>query len=345
MPETVLIAGAGIGGLTAALCLHNAGRAVQVFEQAPALGELGVGINLLPHATRDLAALGLLPDLDKAGVRTQELTYANRFGQMVWREPRGIAAGYAMPQFSIHRGRLHALLASAVLQRLGPEAVRTGCRVVGFEGRAGCVVAKLRESAKGSASEIVGDALVGGDGIHSTVRRALFPAEGRPARNGVLLWRGTTPWPGFGTGASMLVAGGSVAKFVCYPIAHATTLSADRLTNWAVMARVPDDPQHPRQREDWQRLALHRDVLAFARDRFRLPDFDVEAIVRRTEVIYEYPNCDRDPLPRWSHERVTLLVMRHIRCTPSVATARARPSWMPWLCRGTSPHTRRSCRH
>ena len=100
-----LIAGAGVGGLTLALMLHRRGIESVIFEQASEIREVGVGINILPHAIKELAALDLLPKLDVAGIRTNELHYVSRLGQKVWSEKRGTDAGFDFPQFSIHRGR------------------------------------------------------------------------------------------------------------------------------------------------------------------------------------------------------------------------------------------------
>src|SRR6185503_12956407 len=111
----VIIAGGGIGGLAAALSLHQVGVEVALYEQARELRELGVGINMLPHAIKELASLGLLPALDAAGIRTRELIYANRFGQTVWQELRGLDAGLDAPQFSIHRGKLLGVLHEAAV--------------------------------------------------------------------------------------------------------------------------------------------------------------------------------------------------------------------------------------
>ena len=88
----VLIIGGGIGGLTLALALHKEGIPARVYEATPDIRPLGVGINVLPHAITELAELGLLPRLDAVAVRTRELIYANRFGQEIWREPRGVEA-------------------------------------------------------------------------------------------------------------------------------------------------------------------------------------------------------------------------------------------------------------
>src|SRR5690242_20857394 len=105
----VLIIGAGVGGLTLALELHRRGIACRVFEAAPEIRPLGVGINLLPHATKALGALGLLPALEKVSIETQEAAFFNRFGQLIYREPLGRRAGYEWPQLSIHRGELQTV--------------------------------------------------------------------------------------------------------------------------------------------------------------------------------------------------------------------------------------------
>jgi 5-methylphenazine-1-carboxylate 1-monooxygenase len=260
---------------------------------------------MLPHAIGFLAELGLMDALDAAGIRTRELIYANRFGQVVWRELRGIEAGHAVPQFSIHRGRLLGLIHQAVIERLGQGSIRTGCRVCGFEQEGRGVTVYLSEG--GRALQARGDLLVGADGIHSTVRTTLYPQEGPPVWNGVMLWRGATRWPAWRDGRTMAIAGGNHAKFVFYPIGEDPDNPAMCLTNWAVMARS-HAPQAGRfTLGDWSRpgdLAL---VLPFVRDRFHLDYVDPEEIIRATGTFYEYPNCDREPLPRWSFGRVTLL--------------------------------------
>ena len=112
---TVLIAGGGIGGLTLALSLHQIGVPARVFESVPELRPLGVGINVLPHAVRELIDLGLHDKLDAHAVRTKELAYFSKHGKPIWSEPRGIEAGYKWPQFSIHRGTLQQILLDAAI--------------------------------------------------------------------------------------------------------------------------------------------------------------------------------------------------------------------------------------
>lgn len=303
----VNIVGGGIGGLVTALSLHAIGIKCEIYEQARELRELGVGINMLPHAVRELAELGLLPALDRAGIRTRELIYANRFGQTIWQEPRGLNAGYAVPQISIHRGKLHTLLLEAVRERLGPERLHTDCRFVAFRDEPREVVARFERRGAGDSIEVTGNLLIGADGIHSGVRAQLYPREGPPRWNGIMLWRGATEWPVYRDGRVMVIAGGNDAKFVFYPIHADPARPETRLTNWAVMARIGDGSVPPPRREDWNRPAERAEVLAFVRDKFRLGFVDPTRIIEATPVVYEFPCCDRDPVPRWSFGRVTLL--------------------------------------
>ncbi|MGE0007458.1 MAG: flavin-dependent oxidoreductase [Parvibaculaceae bacterium] len=303
----LLIIGGGIGGLAAALALNRAGIDVEIFEQSQELRELGVGINLLPHAVKELAALGLLSALDAAGIRTRELVYLNRHGQAVWRELRGLDAGYEVPQFSIHRGKLHGLLLAAVLDRLGASHVHADRRLVDFAEREGRVTATFESRASQGLFTAAGDGLIGADGIHSRVREIFYPREGALIWSGIMLWRGALPWPVHEDGRTMVIAGGNAAKFVFYPI-HLDPARPDlRLTNWAVMARIADGSGPPPRREDWNSIGRLEDACAFVQDSFRLGFVEPAQIIAATGTFYEYPNCDRDPVGRWSFGRVTLL--------------------------------------
>jgi 5-methylphenazine-1-carboxylate 1-monooxygenase len=301
----VVIAGAGIGGLFTALRLRRAGIDVEVYEQGGRIHELGVGINLLPHAVTELTEVGLLDRLDEIGIRTHELSYTHRLGPEIMRRPCGLSAGFAVPQFSIHRGRLQSMLYEAVLERLGPDAVRTGHRLVGFDQSEKEVHADFADRHGVVRARASGDVLVGADGIHSTVRLTLFPDEGMPRWNGVMLWRGATEWEQFGSGASMIIAGGSAAKLVIYPIGAGRS-DHTRLTNWAICIKTAEEGAPAPIRQDWSRPADPADLRRHV-TRFHTPMLDHRALVMATEESFEFPMCDRDPLPRWSHGRVTLL--------------------------------------
>eukprot|EP01037_Dinobryon_pediforme_P008886 gene8887-8975_t len=300
----VLVAGGGIGGLTLALMLEARGISCTVFEAAAEVRPLGVGINTLPHSIRELAALGLLDALDATGIRTRKLTYMNQMGQTIWEDARGLHAGHDVPQFSIHRGQLHALLWRRALEVLGPERVRAGHRLAGFEQSAEGVVARFERLDGGVVAEH-GAVLVGADGIHSWLRTHLHPDDGGIRWNGIQMWRGAVDWPVFDGGDAMVIAGDGTAKLVLYPIGAGET-AATRLTNWVIYARVADGATPPPGRESWSRRA---DLAAFRHlsDRLSLDFVDVTGLIEATADVFEYPMCDRDPLPGWTQGRVTLL--------------------------------------
>jgi 2-polyprenyl-6-methoxyphenol hydroxylase-like FAD-dependent oxidoreductase len=292
----VVVVGAGIGGLATALSLHAAGIEVVVVEAVAELKPLGVGINLLPHAVRELTELGLAEALAANGVATEALVYANRHGQEIWREPRGVAAGYRWPQYSIHRGTLQMLLYATVCQRLGAAAVRLGDAAVsaGDEGT-------LRLT---SGAMLGGDVVVAADGIHSALRAQRHPNEGPPIWNRRVLWRGITEAEPYLGGRTMVMAGHASQKFVCYPIDPATSARGRSLINWIAELRFPEGPEW--RREDWNRAGRVEDFLPRFED-WRFPWLDVPAIIRGAGQVFEYPMVDRDPLERWTFGRTTLL--------------------------------------
>jgi 2-polyprenyl-6-methoxyphenol hydroxylase-like FAD-dependent oxidoreductase len=296
----VLIAGGGVGGLALALMLHQRGIGCTVLEAAPEVKLLGVGINTLPHAIRELAALDLLPALDGVGIRTRELRYLNRFGQEIWQEPRGIWAGHEVPQFSIHRGHLHQVLWQAAEARLPTGALLRHARLQGSTQDAGGITAHLADG-----RSLRGDVLIGADGIHSIIRASLHPDDGGIRWNGIQMWRGAVEWPAFEGGDTMIVAGDMKEKLVLYPIGAGAS-AATRLTNWVVCAQIGDASKPPPRREDWSRPGQLDEVLAHIA-RFRIPFLDVAALVSASPEFWEYPMCDRDPLPFWTQGRVTLM--------------------------------------
>ncbi|GAB4178118.1 MAG: flavin-dependent oxidoreductase [Roseiflexaceae bacterium] len=302
MHSAVLIAGAGPGGLCLALALHQHGIPVEVFETVPEIRPLGVGINLLPHAVRVLNALGLAADLAALGIQTAELSYYNKFGQLIWAEPRGLAAGYAYPQYSIHRGELQTMLLAKVQERLGAEHLHLGWALEGWQEQQGAIEASFR-SRGGEIRAVPGRCLVAADGIHSVARRTLYPNEGLPRFSGRILWRAVSEGLPFLSGRTMIMAGHQAQKFVCYPISRAHEQRGAALLNWVAELSLPDGAPPP---QDWNRRVPKERFLAEFVD-WRFDWLDVPSLISSAEVIYEYPLVDRDPLPRWSHGRLTLL--------------------------------------
>lgn len=291
----VAVIGGGIGGLAAAISFHAAGIEVEVHEAVWQMRPLGVGINLLPHAVRELTELGLGGELARLGIATEALVYADRFGTEIWREPRGIGAGYHWPQYSVHRGRLQMLLMETALARLGPAKVHLGRRATRFEtGDSGATA----YFADGHASA---DVIVAADGIHSAARAQFYPEEGPPKWNRRILWRGVTLAPAYLGGRTMVMAGHQDQKFVCYPIGHR---AGDSEINW--IAELAFAGGHLWRREDWNRAADLADFLP-AFSSWQFPWLDVPAIIRAASQVLEYPMVDRDPLPRWTFGRLTLL--------------------------------------
>ncbi|WP_029057657.1 flavin-dependent oxidoreductase [Stappia stellulata] len=304
---TVVIAGAGVAGLTLALSLHQVGIPVRVFESVREIRPLGVGINLQPHAVRELDELGLLERLDAIGLRTREVAYFSTHGQPVWSEPRGMTAGYAWPQFSIHRGKLQMMLLDAVRERLGPDAVRCGAAVAAWRDAGDGVEIDLvdRTSGEGLGS-VSGSVFVAGDGIHSSTRAALYPDEGLPVWGGIVMWRGITRGPRFLGGRTMAMAGCKPRKFVCYPIEdiELDDGSEGSLINWIADLKLPAD--YLWRREDWNRPGDRADFLPKF-ENWQFDWLDVPAVIGAASEIFEYPMVDRDPLPRWTHGAMTLM--------------------------------------
>lgn len=301
---TVLIAGAGIAGLTLGLSLHQAGIPCRIFESVSDVRPLGVGINVLPHAARELTELGLQARLAAAAVPTAELAYFSKRGQRIWAEPRGMAAGYRWPQFSVHRGSLQMLLLTAARERLGEAAVLTGHHLSAWTETGTGVRATFTGRAGGATlTEAEGSLLIAADGIHSVVRRQFYPDEGLPIWNGAILWRGTTRARPFLGGRTMAIAGHETQKFVVYPITPPDADGMQRI-NWIAECKFP--PDRAWRREDWNRPGDLADFLPRFQD-WRFDWLDIPALIAAGDACYEFPMVDRDPLPRWTHGRVTLL--------------------------------------
>jgi 2-polyprenyl-6-methoxyphenol hydroxylase-like FAD-dependent oxidoreductase len=296
----VLIIGAGIAGLTTALSLHQIGVECRVFESVGTIEPLGVGINTLPHAVRELTELGLAEQLAATAVPTAELAYYSQRGQLIWSEPRGLAAGYNWPQFSIHRGELQMILLAAARERLGTERIVAGHHLAGWEAtEAGVRACFINRRSGARLGEATGELLIAADGIHSAVRDTLFPNEGPPLWNGSILWRGVSRTKPFLTGRSMIMAGHEFQKFVCYPIS-----CREPLINWVAERKLR--PDHQWRREDWNRVGNVDEFLPHF-ENWRFDWLDVPDLIRAAGRCYEYPMVDRDPLEQWTFGRVTLL--------------------------------------
>ncbi|HEX3306286.1 MAG TPA: flavin-dependent oxidoreductase [Streptosporangiaceae bacterium] len=309
----VIVAGAGIGGLSAALSLHAAGIEAIVIDSAATLRPLGVGINLMPHAVRELTELGLGGELEATGIPTAEMVHFDRHGNRIWGFASGRNIGYRWPQYSIHRGELQMILLGAVRERLGPGAVRTGTAFVSFAESPAGVLVRVRDRSSGTLSVLRGDVLVGADGLYSQVRAQLHPGEPPPRWGGVMMWRGMTEGAPFLTGRTVAVAGTNAAlKFVAYPISRPAERRGRALLNWVAEVKLPErasvrDAEW--NRADWNRPGRLGDVLPWFAD-WKFGWLDVPALITGAPRILEYPMVDRDPLPSWGSSgpgRVTLL--------------------------------------
>jgi len=300
--DDIIIVGGGIGGLTLGLALHAAGIPCRIFESAPEIRAVGVGINLLPHATKELAALGLQSDLARVAIATQDATFFNRFGQLIYQEPLGRAAGYDHPQFSIHRGDLQLALLEAFRSRAGAEQVHTNHHCLGLEqDESGVSVHFSAGPGATKSSTVRGRAAIACDGINSVVRKQFFPDEGEPRYSGVNMWRGVTRWKPILSGASLTRAGWlSHGKMVIYPI-RAAGHDGLQLVNWVAEIETP-----VYRKRDWNRAGTIDDFIGAFAD-WRFDWLDVPAFIRAADSVLEFPMVDQDPLPRWSFGRVTLL--------------------------------------
>ncbi len=303
MALEALIVGGGIGGLVTALDLHAAGIGVRIFEAAQEVKPLGVGINLLPHSVRHLDRLGCLDRLLELGIPISEQRFYNRQGQHIWTDPRGMAAGYRWPQIGIHRGELQVALLAIVRERIPADRIHLGCQLTGFEETDDGVIGHLMERATHRRFTMKGDVLIGADGIHSTIRHHFYPDEGPAKWNGALIFRAVTETDPFLSGTSQFMAGGR-QTIIGYPISQRYRAQGRSLTNWA--ARFFIDPSSGFAREDWNRRGRLEDLLPRYAD-WTFDFLDIPAVMRGATAIWEFPMVDRDPLPRWSHGRVTLL--------------------------------------
>lgn len=302
--ERVLIAGGGIGGMVMALTLHEIGVPCTVFESVPQLQPLGVGINLQPNAVRELEDLGIGEvELDEAGLPAREWALVGLNGKDIYSEPRGKLAGYNWHQYAVHRGKFHLLLYRHVIERLGSDAVRLGQKVTGYARQAdGSVVARIT-TGNGRQIEEAGALLIGADGIHSAVRAQMHPGQPPIRWGGTIMWRGTSPGVPIRTGSSFVGLGTDRHRVVIYPISAPDENGLAEI-NW--IAEQTYDADH-----DWQKTGWFRPVpledFASEFGGFVYDWLDLPALLAKSEVAYENPMIDRDPLPFWVDGPVALM--------------------------------------
>ena len=305
----VVIIGGGIGGLTTALTLHQLGIPCTVYEAARELRPSGTGINLQPYCVRELFHLGLERQLRETGIPARGLAYYTRLGQHVLTERLGSEAGFDWPQFHMHRGTFHMMLAEEVVRRLGSDALKLGHRCVGVENHGGRVVARLTDRKTGQdAGPVSADVLVAADGVNSTVRAQFYPDEKPPYWNRIIMWRGVTEDIRMLDGHTMVVTGSYRQKFVAYqirkPPAERMAGEDDVMLNWICELVAPEDMEF--RTEDWNRSGSADDSAEEFRD-WVFPWIDVPDVISRTMGIWEYPQVDRDPLPQWTFGNIALL--------------------------------------
>jgi len=298
----IVIVGAGICGLSLALNLHRRGIAARVYERAPELTELGVGITLLPHAMREFAALGVADALLAAGIENLESCFFNRFGQLIYQEPRGKFAGYAHPEVGIHRGRLHMILYRAAVERLGADAIVTDRSCAGVEqDEAGARVFFTRTSSGERLPPVAAGAVIACDGINSALRKQFYPDDD-VAFAGINSWRGVTRRKPILTGRSYLRIGSiRTGKIVIYPIVDDVDGEGRQLINWTT--EIQQDKLT--KKNDWNRPGNLADFIHLY-ESWRFDWLDVPELIRSSDVVLEYPMVDKDPLARWTFGRVTL---------------------------------------
>lgn len=308
----IAIVGGGPGGMTTALSLFDAGfHNVHVYEAALTIKELGVGMNMQPTAVRELIELGLGEAISSTGIPTGEIRYFNKFGQDIYREPRGLAAGYMWPQYSIHRGKLLSLLHEAVKDRLGEERVHTGHKLVdcGNKNNGAWADFHLRhddqQCLQYQTARIEADLIIGCDGVHSAVRKVLI-GEATPKKwSGITMFRGLTRAKPFLTGRTMTICGHLEQEFVIYPISKEAEDEGDSLINWVALLKTNEENDDDLE-EDWSMEANQEDLVQNFSD-FDLGFIDIPDLIRGAENVYKYPMCDRAPLHTWVHGCITLL--------------------------------------
>ncbi len=302
--DHVIIAGGGIGGLALALTLHQIGVSCTVLEGVRELKPLGVGINLQPNAVRELDDLGIGEDeMDQVGIPAKEWALVGLNGREIYSEARGKTAGYHWHQYAVHRGRFHLMLYRRVIERLGADAIKLGHKVTGYRHEADGSVTAFATTEDGATHAFHGTLLFGADGIHSTVRAQMHPDQPPIRWGGTLMWRGTARGVPIRTGSSFVGLGTDRHRVVIYPISHP---DADGLADINWIAEQTYDTDHDWSKSGWfSRVEL--DEFKHHFDSFVYDWLDLPALLAKSDVAYENPMIDRDPLPTWVDGPVALI--------------------------------------
>lgn len=298
----IAIVGGGIAGLALALGLKRKGLSCEIYESVPEIKELGVGITLLPHGMRELAALGVQDKLEAAGIENLESVFFNRYGQYIYSEPRGRHAGYAVPEVGIHRGKLHRILFDETVAQIGAEHIHTGHRCVGVDqDETGATVHFIDPATGAARASVRADVVVACDGINSAIRKQFYPDE-KMAFSGINTWRGVTKHKPILTGKSYMRVGSiETGKMVIYPIVDNIDADGNQLINW--MAEIQRDAA---VMNDWNQSGKASDFMDIFKD-WKFDWLDVPALIANAEQILEYPMVDKDPVSQWTFGRITFM--------------------------------------
>ncbi len=292
MKSSVIVVGAGIGGLAAALGLLRAGQRVQVLEQVEVLGEVGAGLSITPNAGKALRYLGLEQELVRIGSNPPAgciRHYAT--GAVLVRLPQDQGRErYGMPLYHVHRADLHAALLAAV-RALDPDCVVTSATVRSVESTTTGVTVDLSDGRR-----FVADWLIGADGIHSATRVALFGPD-RPNFTGYVAWRGLIPGelvPPALLDPPLCMTVGPRRLLMRYPLRRGS------LVNFVAIAR-----RDAWMEEGWSVRSTLAEVLEEFAD-FEPHSLDLLALTP-PDRLFKWGLFDRDPLPTWTRGRATLL--------------------------------------
>lgn len=291
MARKILIAGAGIGGLTAALCLAQRGFDVQVLEQAPALKPLGAGIQLSANATRVLCQLGLQAALEAVTIRPGKKCIRLWNTGQEWELfdlGRESVEQYGAPYMMLYRPDLLGVLVAALAQRC-PGALRLDAKVTQVRKDERGVEVVLRDGER-----VRGDVLVGADGVHSVIRAAAI-AEDKPQFSGCIAWRGVIPVETLPKrlqqpeGVNWIGPGAHIVHYLVNAGRLLSLTAIVEKTGWF--------------RESW----TEEGTLAECLQDFAGWHEDVQAMLKQVPVPLRWAMMIREPLTNWSDGRITLL--------------------------------------